>query len=193
MEIKGIDEAKNDFVMLSELSNDFRWRVNAMKSGSGPVLLLHFPLYQSGKTHLWEGSTFKSIIDSSGNVPASAESKGFSKTDPYDLSQTVPANATEYIFHALKPRIVFSAHTHEFSVYTHPDGTQEVTIPAMTWEVRDDPGFIVATFQRNKSIVRVTYCSVARESHILIAYTSALVLFVFFIIISNTLESKGLS
>ncbi|GMI64867.1 hypothetical protein HRI_000156000 [Hibiscus trionum] len=193
MEIEGIDEEKDDFGMLRELSNDYRWRVNAMKSGSGPVLLLHFPLYRSGKTHLREGSTFKSIIDTSGNVRASAESKGFSKTDPYDLSQTVPANATEYIFHALKPRIIFSAHTHEFSVYTHPDGTREVTIPAMAWEVRDDPGFIVATFQRNKSTVSVTYCAVARESHILIAYTSALVLFAFFILVSNTLESKGLS
>lgn len=89
--------------------------------------------------------------------------------------------------------IIFSAHTQEFSDHTHPDGTREVTIPAMTWKVRDDPGFIVATFQRNKSAVSVTYCSVARESHILIAYTSALVLFLFFIIVSNTLEPKCLS
>ncbi|KAK8315141.1 hypothetical protein V6Z12_D01G220200 [Gossypium hirsutum] len=151
MEIEGMDETNNGFGMFSEMSNDFRWRVNAMKSGSGPVLLLHFPLYRSGKTHIWEGSTFKSIIDPSGKVPASAQREGFSGTGPYDLSQTVPPNATEYIFHALKPRIIFSAHTQEFSDHTHPDGTREVTIPAMTWKVRDDPGFIVATFQRNKS------------------------------------------
>ncbi|TYH31973.1 hypothetical protein ES288_A01G214300v1 [Gossypium darwinii] len=151
MEIEGMDEANNGFGMFSEMSNDFRWRVNAMKSGSGPVLLLHFPLYRSGKTHIAEGSTFKSIIDPSGKVPASAQGEGFSGTGPYDLSQTVPPNATEYIFHALKPRIIFSAHTQEFSDHTHSDGTREVTIPAMTWKVRDDPGFIVATFQRNKS------------------------------------------
>ncbi|KAK8370940.1 hypothetical protein V6Z12_A01G211400 [Gossypium hirsutum] len=149
--IEGMDEANNGFGMFSEMSNDFRWRVNAMKSGSGPVLLLHFPLYRSGKTHIAEGSTFKSIIDPSGKVPASAQGEGFSGTGPYDLSQTVPPNATEYIFHALKPRIIFSAHTQEFSDHTHSDGTREVTIPAMTWKVRDDPGFIVATFQRNKS------------------------------------------
>ncbi|KAL1121244.1 hypothetical protein V6Z11_D01G218900 [Gossypium hirsutum] len=122
MEIEGMDETNNGFGMFSEMSNDFRWRVNAMKSGSGPVLLLHFPLYRSGKTHIWEGSTFKSIIDPSGKVPASAQRE-----------------------------IIFSAHTQEFSDHTHPDGTREVTIPAMTWKVRDDPGFIVATFQRNKS------------------------------------------
>ncbi|KAH1122919.1 hypothetical protein J1N35_006079 [Gossypium stocksii] len=151
MEIEGMDEANNGFGMFSEMSNDFRWRVNAVKSGSGPVLLLHFPLYRSGKTHIGEGSTFKSIIDPSGKVPASAQREGFSGTGPYDLLQTVPPNATEYIFHALKPRIIFSAHTQEFSDHTHLDGTREVTIPAMTWKVRDDPGFIVATFQRNKT------------------------------------------
>ncbi|KAE8653891.1 Calcineurin-like metallo-phosphoesterase superfamily protein, putative isoform 2 [Hibiscus syriacus] len=106
MEIKGMDEAKNDFGMLRELSDDFRWRVNAMKSGSGPVLLLHFPLYRSGKTHIMEGSTLKPIVDPSGNVPASTKRKGFYGTDPYDLSQTAPPNATEYIFNALKPRII---------------------------------------------------------------------------------------
>ncbi|KAG8503899.1 hypothetical protein CXB51_001868 [Gossypium anomalum] len=205
MEIEGMDEANNGFGMFSEMSNDFRWRVNAMKSGSGPVLLLHFPLYQSGKTHIAEGSTFRSLIHrakfqlqhSASNMAFLNHVNGiyacFSGTGPYDLSQTVPPNATEYIFHALKPRIIFSAHTQEFSDHTHPDGTREVTIPAMTWKVRDDPGFIVATFQRNKSAVSVTYCSVARESHILIAYTLALVLFLFFIFVSNTLEPKGLS
>ncbi|KAE8731261.1 Calcineurin-like metallo-phosphoesterase superfamily protein, putative isoform 2 [Hibiscus syriacus] len=110
----------NAAALLCGKSDDFRWRVNAMKSGSG-------------------------------NVPASTKRKGFSGTDPYDLSQTVPPNAAEYIFNALKPRIIFSAHTHEFSDHTHPDGTQEVTILAMTWKVRDDPHFIVATFQRNRS------------------------------------------
>ena len=90
-------------------------------------------------------------------------------------------------------RIIFSAHTHEFSDKTHPDGTREVTVPAMTWNVRDDPGFIVATFRGNRSAVSVTYCSVARESHILKAYTFALVLFLFLVIVSNTLQLKGLS
>lgn len=75
MEIEGMDEANNEFGMFSEMSNDFRWRVNAMKSSSGSVLLLHFPLYRSGKTPIGEGSTFKSIIDPSGKVPASAQRK----------------------------------------------------------------------------------------------------------------------
>ncbi|XP_022768310.1 metallophosphoesterase 1-like isoform X2 [Durio zibethinus] len=193
MEIKGTDEAKNESAMFRELSYGFSWRENAMTSGSGPVLLLHFPLYQSGNSYKREVSTFKSTIDPSGHDPASAESRGFLGTGPYGLSQTVPPNATEYIFHALKPRIIFSAHTHEFSDHTHLDGTREVTVPAMSWTVRDDPGFIIATFRGNRSTVSVTYCSVARESHILTAYTSALILFLLLVIVSNTLELKGLS
>ncbi|XVE60461.1 hypothetical protein DITRI_Ditri05aG0130400 [Diplodiscus trichospermus] len=193
-EIKGNAEANNESGMLiRELSSDFGWRENAMTPGSGPVLLLHFPLHRFGSTNFMEGGTFKSIIDPSGHGSASVESRGFSRTSPYDLSQTVPPNATKYIFHALKPRIIFSAHTHEFSDHTHPDGTREVTVPSMTWKVRDNPGFIVATFRGNRSTVRVTYCSVARESHILTVYTSALVLFLFLVIVSNTLRLKSLS
>ncbi|XVF64748.1 hypothetical protein PTKIN_Ptkin09bG0191800 [Pterospermum kingtungense] len=192
MEIEGTAEAKNESGMFRELSYDFGWRENALTSGSGPVLLLHFPLHRSGNTYFTEGSAFKSIIDPSGRGPASVESRGFSRTGPYDLSQTIPPNASEYIFHALKPRIIFSAHTHEFSDHTHPDGTREVTVPAMTWKVRDDPGFVVATFRGNRSAVSITYCSVATKSHMLMAYTSALALFLSLLIVSNTLL-KGLS
>ncbi|KAK9270156.1 hypothetical protein L1049_025732 [Liquidambar formosana] len=71
---------------------------------------------------------------------------------------TLPPNATEYVFQALRPRIVFSAHTHEFCVHTYSDGTREVTVSAMTWDARDDPGFVVATFRRNGRVVTVSYC-----------------------------------
>ncbi|OMO85822.1 hypothetical protein CCACVL1_09984 [Corchorus capsularis] len=151
VETKDTSEAKDKSDMFRELSYDFEWRENAVTSGSGPVLLLHFPLYRSRNTYLKEGSTLKSTIDLSEQGSTSVESRGFSETGPYDLSQTIPPNATEYIFHALKPRIIFSAHRHEFSDHTHPDGTREVTVPAMTWTVRDDPGFIVATLRENRS------------------------------------------
>lgn len=75
MEIEGVAEAKNESDMFRELSNDFGWRENAMTSGSGPVLLLHFPLHQSGNTFLREASSFKSIIDPSGHGPTSVVSR----------------------------------------------------------------------------------------------------------------------
>lgn len=75
-------------------------------------------------------------------------------------------------------RIVFSAHTPGFCDHLHPNGTREVTVPAMTWNAGDNPGFVVATFHRNRRPETVSYCSLAGESQIVIAYISFMVLFV---------------
>ncbi|KAM5575802.1 hypothetical protein ABKV19_014650 [Rosa sericea] len=153
---------------------EFGWRENAMASGSGPVVLLHFPLSRNVTTPDFGGSP---------NVFDGREDVG---RGPYDLLQKLPPNATEYIFQALKPRIVFSAHTQEFYDHFHPDGTREVTVPAMTWNARDDPGFVIATFRRNEGAVSISYCSLARESHILVAYASLLILSVSMLAFSST-------
>ncbi|KAK1257972.1 hypothetical protein QJS04_geneDACA013311 [Acorus gramineus] len=92
-----------------------------------------------------------------------------------ELLKTLPQNATEYIIQALKPRIVFSAHTHQFCDHTHGDGTREVTVPAMTWAGKDQPGFVVAKFSQNKTVL-VSHCSLSSESHVLMVYVTALVL-----------------
>jgi hypothetical protein len=47
----------------------------------------------------------------------------------------------------------------------------------MSWNARDDPGFVIATFQKTGKAVSISYCSLARESHILIIYFSMIVLF----------------
>lgn len=73
--------------------------------------------------------------------------------------------------------MIFSAHTHQFCDHIHVDGTREVTVPAMSWEARNDPAFIVATFRPN-NIVTVSHCSLARESCILMAYATILVLLI---------------
>ncbi|KAL6861258.1 hypothetical protein ACP4OV_016958 [Aristida adscensionis] len=64
----------------------------------------------------------------------------------YDQSLTLPANSTQYILQALKPRIIFNAHAGSFSEFVHADGTREVTVPAMTWKTGGVPGFVIATF-----------------------------------------------
>lgn len=86
-------------------------------------------------------------------------------------------------------RIVFSAHTHEFCDYTHSDGTREVTVSAISWKATDDPGFVVATFHGNDSGVSISYCSLARESHLLVAYTSLLVMLLLMIFVAHTTMS----
>ncbi|KAJ0087097.1 hypothetical protein Patl1_08496 [Pistacia atlantica] len=181
MDEEGTAEAINYSGKFSETYNDFAGRENDMPSGSGSVLLLHFPLDRR---------------DDSKCSPESSntrESRGFLGPGPYDLSHTVPRNATEYIFQSIKPSIIFSAHTHEFCDHTHPDGTREVTVSAMTWKARDDPGFVFATFHGNRRGVSVSYCSLARESHILLAYASVLVLLSSFVLVANIPQWRSLN
>ncbi|POO04031.1 Metallo-dependent phosphatase-like [Trema orientale] len=150
----------------------FRLRESDVSSGSGPVLLLHFPLRQKPSANLGGSSN---VVD---------DGRGFVGAGPYDLLHNLPANATQYIFQALKPRIVFSGHSHEFSAYTHQDGIYEVAVPAMSWNARDDPGFIFAIFRRNKSPVSIIYCSLARESRVIVAYISVLLLLASIIVLT---------
>ncbi|GFZ10071.1 hypothetical protein Acr_21g0006700 [Actinidia rufa] len=84
-------------------SGDFGWRENAMSSGSGPVLLLHFPLHWTGNKNSWGTSAYCGTSSPSHERSKIPESRGSVGTGPYDLLHTLPPNATEYIFQALRP------------------------------------------------------------------------------------------
>lgn len=47
MDIEGATDGLNELKQFGETSRNFEWRENVMSSGSGPVLLLHFPLYHT--------------------------------------------------------------------------------------------------------------------------------------------------
>jgi len=64
-------------------------------------------------------------------------------------------------------RIVFSAQRFTFSDHVHFDKTREIIVPSMSWNARDDPGFVFATFRKTGRDVSISYCSLARESHVL--------------------------
>lgn len=81
--------------------------------------------------------------------------------------------------------MIFSAHNHKFSDRTHSDGTREITVPAMSWDARNDPAFVVATFKRNGGIAIVRHCSLAKESNVLIAYFSLLLVFLSAILLAR--------
>lgn len=87
-------------------------------------------------------------------------------------------------------RIIFSAHTHKFCDHTHSDGTREITVPAMSWAARDDPAFVVATFRRNGRAVTLSHCTLARESHVLFASISVLVVLILSLLVTNTITSN---
>lgn len=193
LQMKANDASKTneDSSKLRTKSHDFGWRENAISSGAGPVLLLHFPLHQTRKGSYGEGNAFNGALTPP-HQSSRTQRMGFSDTSPYELSCTVPPNATEYIFQALRPRIIFSAHAYEFYDYVHFDGTREITVPAMTWKARDDPGFVVATFRRNRSVVSVSYCSLARESHVLLAYSTFLVILLMIPLLASTPKFRSL-
>ncbi|RDX84067.1 Metallophosphoesterase 1, partial [Mucuna pruriens] len=131
-------------------------RVNAdVLSGSGPVVLLHLPLDPTRNEHYGGVGDFdRSSKEGLDVMPKNREVTG---GDLYELHRTLPLNASEYILQALKPR------------------TREITVPAMSWNARDDPGFVIATFQNEGRAVSISYCSLARESHILLVYISVIV------------------
>lgn len=56
METEDTIEAINDSSKSKEASHNFGWRRNAMVSRSDPVLLLHFPLHQTGNSNCRGGS-----------------------------------------------------------------------------------------------------------------------------------------
>ncbi|KAL8233064.1 hypothetical protein R6Q57_002842 [Mikania cordata] len=160
---------------------EFNWRENTMLSGSGPVLLLHFPLHQ----------TTNNVHDeSSGSLQYRAKSLNKRQVvgdGSYELSQTLPSNATEYIFHALRPRMIFSAHTQTFSDRIHPDGTREIVVPPMSWDAGKKPGFVAVTFRQNGTTAIVSHCKLAGKLHVLLLYVS--LFFVFMLTVQTSLRS----
>ncbi|KAI4339738.1 hypothetical protein MLD38_024647 [Melastoma candidum] len=132
------------------------WRQNSMPPGSGPVLLLHLPLHMKGMRNYAHGLQAKGSDEQLRSVGPM----------PYELSQSIPPNATTYIFQALRPRIVFSGHRLQFGNYIHDDRTHEVTVPSMSWADGGTPGFVLATFQ-NGSAIGISHCSHTKEAHVL--------------------------
>ncbi|XP_048129902.1 metallophosphoesterase 1-like isoform X2 [Rhodamnia argentea] len=186
-EIEGArTEMTNDFSLGKEMSPNFAWRENSMESGSGPVLLLHFPLHPTGRSrndgqHCHEKAYSNSLVD------VNELWRRLAGSGPYESSHNIPPNATEYIFQALRPRIVFSGHSLDFCDYRHQDGTREVTVPAMSWHARDDPGFVIATFRPGKS-VGISHCSLGRQSYAII-YIFMLVLLMLMILLVKFLTT----
>lgn len=159
-------------------------RDNDMASGSGPVLLLHFPLHRKTRSN----SGLIKVVEEDLWHYTSEDLRSSEDRDmdlrPYEFKHTLPLNATEYIFQALKPRMVFSAHAHSFSDHAHSDGTREVTIPAMTWAARGKPGFVVVTFGQKKAVT-VNQCFLATQSQVAMAY-----MFIFILSIATILVMR---
>ncbi|KAJ1258665.1 hypothetical protein BS78_10G092900 [Paspalum vaginatum] len=154
---------------------DISWRHNSMESGSGPVVLLHFPLHRFDEEVAGIPTLSEAIVSGHPSVSSRSKQSGANGRRLYDRLHTLPANSSQYILQALKPRIIFNAHAGSFYVFVHADGTREVTVPAMTWKTREVPGFVIATFD-TKGSVTLTCCWLAREWHVIMGYLAFLCL-----------------
>lgn len=159
-------------------------RESALSSGSGPVLLLHMPLHLRAN-NCQESNMYDDNPEFIQRDATRTESRGLAGVGPYELWHTLPPNATEYILQALKPRIIFSAHTHKFCDRTHYDGTREITVPAMSWEAIDEPGFVVASFKSDRKLVTVSHCLLAKESSVIFICASILVLTILSLLVTH--------
>ncbi|KAK1391324.1 hypothetical protein POM88_010380 [Heracleum sosnowskyi] len=100
---KEISQTERDKKVPKDVTlKDFSWRENALSSGSGPVLLLHMPLHL--RANNYQDSTMYDENPIHWDATRT-ESRGLTGVGPYELCHTLPPNASEYIFQALKPSL----------------------------------------------------------------------------------------
>ncbi|KAG5250952.1 metallophosphoesterase [Salix suchowensis] len=136
------EKEMDDYGEFTKISDSFGPRKDSVSSGLGPVLLLHFPLHRAADNGgCKEGNIVRKALSLRQNLNALESSRWGFTGAPYELSHTIPPNATQYIFQALKPR------------YFYKSLFMLITVPAMTWKARDDPGFVFATFRSGGNTV----------------------------------------
>ncbi|MCL7032429.1 hypothetical protein MKW94_016061, partial [Papaver nudicaule] len=100
---KGPSEEVSEPDKVGNKVSNLGWRENTLSSRSGPVLLLHFPLHRTNSNSGAINVLKRTHSTDSYDVSNSDGNRGFFGTGQYELVQTLPPNATEYIFQALKP------------------------------------------------------------------------------------------
>ena len=91
--------------------------------------------------------------------------------------------ATDHLLTTVDPRLVFTAHTHNYC-YTEHSGKKgkiipEWTVPSFTWRNRDDPSFMLLSITTNNQ--RVSHCYLPRETTIFWSYAIGVFLLIFYI------------
>lgn len=141
---------------------------------TGPVLLLHLPLYRADDNactsldlprcapwHDLEGSCLK---------VGSAPPLVLPHEELHKVGQDVLSyKSSTQVLQSFRPRLVLSGHTHRWCDRLHADGTREVTVPSLSWRNRDDPSFAFLTFHANSSFT-IHRCMLAHESTVILLY-----------------------
>ncbi|CAF2034501.1 unnamed protein product [Rotaria magnacalcarata] len=149
---------------LNEIVNELHRSGLATK----PVFLSHFPLYRASDANcsLWRQPSL---------------SQSTRHKERYDV---LSREASDNLLKKIKPRLVFTAHTHDFCYTEHTDIKGKVipewTVPSFSWRNRDDPSFMLLSITTNNE--RVSHCRLPRESTVFWSYGIGAFLLIFYIL-----------
>ncbi|EFX70884.1 hypothetical protein DAPPUDRAFT_60800 [Daphnia pulex] len=136
---------------------------SGLKANEKPVLLQHFPLFR------------KSDESCQGEDSAPDEEKVVNFRPKFDcLSKT----SSNWLLRNLKPRVVFSGHTHHSCVYNH-SGVTEFSVPSFSWRNRNNPSYLLVIISTDE--YAVYKCFMPKESTVIRIY----VIFVIVLMISS--------
>ena len=122
---------------------------------SDPVLLQHFPLYRSSE------------VNCTGRDSPPLERRYIENREGWEvLSQS----ASELLMTSLQPRAIFGGHTHHSCQVLHQGNIPEFTLPSFSWRNRNDPSFLMATF--NPNAYSVGRCFLPEENTVIFLYIS---------------------
>ncbi|CAF3264977.1 unnamed protein product [Rotaria sp. Silwood2] len=92
--------------------------------------------------------------------------------------------STKHLLTTIKPRLVFTAHTHRYCYTEHnnKDGKviPEWTVPSFSWRNQDDPSFMLLSITTNNQ--RVSHCYLPRETTVFWSYAIGGFLLIFYIL-----------
>jgi len=131
-----------------------------------PILLSHFPLFRRSDANCSKSS-------STNHFPSHKER--------YDvLSQ----EATETLLTELRPRLVLTAHTHDFCYTEHRLSNGKIipewTVPSFSWRNRDDPSLMLLSITSNNE--RIAHCRLPRETTVFWSYAIGALLLIFYLL-----------
>lgn len=134
-------------------------------SYSNPIVMQHFPMYRPSDD----------ICAGPDAAPEEEKSKHFR-----EKWECLSKESSEKIFSLLKPRAIFTGHTHHGCYVTHPDGTPEWTVPSFSWRNRNNPAYLLVRFTPRN--VAANKCFMPEEDTVIWTYiATGAVLFLYFV------------
>ncbi|RWS13236.1 hypothetical protein B4U79_01001 [Dinothrombium tinctorium] len=131
-----------------------------------PVLLMHFPLYR-------ESDEICNEIDSDFSAARTAKFKP--KID------CVSRESTDFILKKLKPRVVFTGHTHHGCLVRHTEAAiEEWTLASFSWRNKRSPSFLLAIISAND--YKIAKCVLPNEVTVIGTYVCALISLIVYLV-----------